>query len=476
MLPPFPLDPGTPTGYQRARRHLPRAPCLGIRDADGLTGGVARVVEPSENQHRELSAFLETGEPSARVRSVVADSWIRSAAAGVDPDAQLAPVLLETADLVEYRGAHPLSLVFPLLYDVLGRAAEDCDCVMAVGDADGKLLWVCGPPGMLRLAEAINFVEGASWDEHDAGTNAPGTALHLNAAVQIRAGEHFNRLVQPWSCCAVPIHDPVTHAILGLVDVTGGADVASPQTLGMVRAAARMAESELARIAATRAGQGIEFSRSGQLWAPSSAAGPALRLQGLGRAECIAEIGARSHHLSPRHSEILVILVDHPDGLSADELEIEVYPADVHSSTMRAEMARLRALLGPDVIESRPYRLMVQTECDWQAVDAHLAAGRLRDALRGYLGPLLPPSEAPGVVERRQSLQRRLRAAILTCEAADLMVAWTRSRWGADDLEMWQRQAQTLPHSSPLRPQAAAEAARLERELGDAAPRPQRNR
>ena len=85
--------------------------------------------------------FLETGA-STGVRSVVAESWVRSSAAGVDPDQHLAPVVLDGSSLVDYRSAHPLSAVFPLLYDVLGRAAVDCDCVMAVGDAEGKLLWV----------------------------------------------------------------------------------------------------------------------------------------------------------------------------------------------------------------------------------------------------------------------------------------------------------------------------------------------
>jgi hypothetical protein len=32
---------------------------------------------------------------------------------------------------------------------------------MAVADEHGQLLWVCGPPGVLRRAEAISFVEGA---------------------------------------------------------------------------------------------------------------------------------------------------------------------------------------------------------------------------------------------------------------------------------------------------------------------------
>ena len=216
----------------------------------GFTEHVSALRDEARTERAAHAAFLETGTAPSAVRTVVADSWLRSAAAGVDADANLAPLLIDAGDLRDYRSAHPLAQVFPLLYDVLGRIAEDCDCVMAIGDAMGQLLWVCGTPSVLRRAESINFVEGAGWDEAHAGTNAPGTALRLDAPVQIHAGEHFNRLVQPWSCAAAPIHDPGTQAILGLIDITGGDDVASPQTLGMIRAAARMAEAELGRLSA----------------------------------------------------------------------------------------------------------------------------------------------------------------------------------------------------------------------------------
>ena len=124
-------------------------------------------------------------------------------------------------------------------------------------------------------------------------------------------------------------------------------------------------------------------------------------------------------------------------------------------------MVRLRGLLGPDVLASRPYRLTGEVETDWTSVLAHLAAGRVREALRAYKGPLLPGSESPVVVELRDVLEARLRAAVLASGQPDLMVGWTRSRWGAADLEMWERQAATLPEGSPLRPVAEAEAARL---------------
>jgi hypothetical protein len=158
--------------------------------------------------------------------------------------------------------------------------------------------------------------------------------------------------------------------------------------------------------------------------------------------------------------------VEHPAGLTAEQLEVEVYAGHVHSSTLRAEMTRLRTLLGPDVLASRPYRLVVDTESDWGSVGAHLAAGRVRDALQAYKGPLLPGSEAPAVVALRDALEGRVRGAVLASGEPDLMVGWTRSRWGAGDLEMWEAQMESLPVTSPLRPVAEAEVGRLERELG----------
>jgi len=410
-----------------------------------------------------IASGQSLSSPLASVRSMITDSWMRSAAAGVSADDTYAPTTLDSSTLAEYRSDHPLNRVFPLLYDVLGRAAEDCDAIMAVGDADGQLLWVCGTSSVLRAAETINFVEGTTWTETMAGTNAPGTALRLDAPVAIHSSEHFARHVQRWSCAAAPIHDPQTQQILGLVDLTGGADIASTQTVAMVRAAARMAEAELARLVAEEKARA--FSAPRRVTSPVSARA-ALRLEGLGRPDCTVTHGSRSFRLSPRHSEIAVILSHHRDGLTGDQLAIELYPDDVMSSTLRAEMVRLRGLLGEDVLGSRPYRLLGETDSDWAAVAAHLAAGNVSDALRIYQGPLLPQSEAPGVVAHREKLERQLRSAIIASGHPELMVSWTRSRWGADDLDMWEEQLAVLPSGSPLRPIAAAEVERLEAELG----------
>jgi hypothetical protein len=398
--------------------------------------------------------------PKGHPRAQVAESWFRSAAAGVHADTVDAPITLPSDALRDIREAHPLAHVFPLLDDVLGQAARDCDAIMAVSDAAGQLLWICGSPGLLRRAESIGFVEGSNWDERIAGTNAPGMALALDQSVTVMGAEHFRRSMQRWSCAATPIHDPTTHSLLGVLDITGGEDVVMPQTIAMVRAAARMAEAELAR----------EVRSHGRPEARNTR-GVYVVLECLGRADALLTMdngrGQRQTlRLSPRHSEILLLLASAARGLSGDELAVLLYEEDTSASTLRAELNRLRHLLGEELLASRPYRLVAELMADWLAVEAHLATGEVAAAMRSYRGPLLPGSTAPGVVRLRENIEASLRQAVLDSREPDLMSTWTRSGWGADDYEMWRAQLETLGPLSPLRPLAAGQLARLDREFG----------
>ena len=391
------------------------------------------------------------------MRAEVADSWHRSAAAGVEADRVEAPITLPDDALRDIREAHPLARVFPMLDDVLGQAARDCDAVMAVSDAAGQLLWVCGSPAMLRKGEGIGFVEGSNWDERLAGTNAPGLALRLDQPVSVIRSEHFRRSVQHFSCAATPIHDPRSSGLLGVLDITGGDQIVVPQTMAMVRAAARLAESELAHY----------------LLAPPAVSNRStahLVIESLGRHESLLSIDdARGHNaqlrLSPRHSEIVLLLASAPQGLSGDELAVLLYEDDGASSTLRAELNRLRHLLSEELLPSRPYRLAAGITADWLGVEAQLAAGNVAAAVRGYRGPVLPRSTAPGVVRLRENLEASLRAALLRSGQADLMSAWTRSAWGADDYDMWVAQRTAVDKGSPMLALIDGQIARLDRDL-----------
>ncbi|XVU26514.1 GAF domain-containing protein [Actinoplanes sp. CA-054009] len=381
------------------------------------------------------------GEKTANgIRPVVAASWERSAVALPSADST-APIELGDGELEAYRAAHPLARVLPIFRDLLGGLAEDGEHLMAVCDAYGRLLWVEGTASVLRGAERMNFVPGARWDEAHAGTNAPGTALAVDHPLQIFATEHFSRPVQRWTCAAAPIHDPATGGLLGAIDVTGGDHLANPHSLALVRATALAAEAYLRGHSA-----------------PSTAGTVAA----LARNEALLSFGGRRWRLGRRHSELLVLLLAHPEGSTGEELGFELYGDDVSPVTVRAELSRLRRTLGPELMESRPYRLRAELNADFQTVLDLLGKGNVKEALRQYAGPLLPGSEAPGVVRLRRLVDGQLRSAVLNSRDTEVLRGWLNSAWGSDDLAVWEAYART----SPLNPLARARISELSAEYG----------
>ncbi|QKV91539.1 GAF domain-containing protein [Streptomyces sp. NA02950] len=397
---------------------------------------------------RAHEEFLTEGAVDPTVRPVVADSWRRSADARVTQEC-VAPIELADDTLEAYRAEHPLARVMPLFRELLGAIAYDGAHLMAVCDEQGRLLWVEGHTGVRDRAERMNFVAGARWDERHAGTNAPGTALSIDHAVQIFATEHFNRTVQPWTCAAAPVHDPHTGRLLGAVDITGGDHLAAPHSLALVQATARAAEAQLAATSPrTR--------------------GPRVSLSALGRDEALLVADGRRLRLGRRHSEIMVLLAGHPEGLSGDRLALELYGqrADRRSPvTLRAELSRLRRLVGP-LLGSRPYRLCAPVRTDVAVAADALAAGDTRTALDAYPGPLLPLSEAPGVCRMRQVLEDGLRRAVVSHGDPELLRRWAQTPWGEDDLEVAEALVAAVPEGAPGRAVPAARVRRLREVYG----------
>ncbi|MEU7427402.1 GAF domain-containing protein [Streptomyces sp. NPDC040750] len=390
---------------------------------------------------RAHETFTTVGTVPCPVRSVVADSWRRSARAGVGPDGT-ANVELTDGDLCAYRAEHPLARVMPLFRELLGTFAADGEHLLAVCDAHGRLLWVEGHSATRRRADGMNFVPGARWSETAVGTNAPGTAVAVDRPVQVFAAEHFIRRVQPWTCAAAPVHDPRTGRVLGAVDITGGDGLAHPHSLGFVRAVARAAEAQLSLLVP-----------------PGGGAGDAPLLSALGRDEAELVVDGRRVRLSRRHSEILVLLSQHPEGLTGDELSCALYADEsVTPVTLRAELARLRRLLGPGLLASRPYRLTVAVDSDATVVERRLEAGAFAAAAQAYTGPLLPGSQAPAIVRLRERLAGGLRSALIAHRDPDLLADWAHAAWGEDDIEVWRALAAVRPAAAVRARLAALEA------------------
>ncbi|WP_304453172.1 GAF domain-containing protein [Nocardiopsis sp. YSL2] len=372
--------------------------------------------------------FTGSGRLSHRVRDVVGESWRRSALHGVDPDATLPRVELSGHALRDHRDAHPLSAAMPLLRRLLADGVTGPQ-ILAVGDASGRLLWVEGDHRLRSRAEDVHFVEGANWLERSAGTNAPGVALALDHEVQVFASEHFSRGVQRWSCSAAPLHDPDTGALIGVLDLTGEDRIASPQALALVRAAAAATEMELR---AQRISGRIPTPGRSLDDAPAGAPGRAV-LRVLGRDRAGLTLDDHTVELSRRHSEILLLLTRHPRGLNGEALGARLHEADASPVTIRAEMSRLRRLLGTGLLASRPYRLLHPVDTDVDEVRRHLADGAYRRALETCTGPVLPASEAPGVVDLREELRAEVCEALAANATPDVRLAWADHPEWRDD-------------------------------------------
>ena len=414
-----------------------------------------------ERAHEELVAGNRGDTRLADVRPLVRDSWERSLASLVGAEG-LPPMALSREELEEYRRAHPLATVMDMIRGLLlpGEAGES-GVVVAVGDASGRLLWVEGDLDIRRRTGDMGFVEGANWAEDAVGTAAPGTALRLDRSVQIHGAEHYNRLVQPWSCTAAPLHDPETRRLLGVIDVTGGAEAVTPQAQLLVDAAARAIESELLVARLRRRAEAPK--RRATRRAPVRAT-----LRVLGRDRAVLETGGASDptasvQLSARHAEILLMLATHRAGLSAESLGELVY-GDGATESLRPEMVRLRRVVesvAPALVPaSRPYRLIVDLDTDAQHVVSLLDRGAHRVALAAYAGAVLPDSVAPGVEQVRASVSAALREALIEDASVDVLLAYADTDEAADDAEVLRLCLELLPARSPKR---AGVVARLDR-------------
>ena len=410
--------------------------------------------------------------------SLIQESWRRSAELHANPDNPEAPLAMDREELEEYRRQHPLAAIMPVIHKLLVLPSHDSGMLVAVGDEVGRLLWVEGDAAMQRRAEGMMFVPGADWSEATVGTSAPGNALALGRGIQISGAEHYKRSVHPWSCTAVPFHDPDSGALLGVVDITGTESAVAPHTLSLVEAtvAAAQAHLRVERLQLAAAQQASPSRRRSMAPAaghdPAKGAGSLYRnsLQLLGRDQALLSIDGRTVALSARHSEILTLLSTHPEGLNAEELCNLLYPGDASTMTLRAEMVRLRKVLqqlNPGAVpESRPYRLPLDLVPDAGQVLNCLQRGAHRIALEIYRGAVLPRSEAPGIAELRNRVSSLLREAVLTDGSAESLLRYAELPEARDDVEIRIAALKLLPPRSPKRAALVADLERLEAELG----------
>lgn len=367
--------------------------------------------------HAVYDASMSGRRPPARPRSVIGESWDRARQAGVQPDSDTSDPVLDVANLQERRAESGLSdLLEPLMHH-LDTLIVDGENILVVADAQGQVLWRNGVNRVLHRADRLGFTEGACWAENAVGTNAIGTALASGRAVQVFSAEHFVRSHHEWTCAGAPIHDPRTGSVLGVVDVSGPAATIHPTTLALVDTVARLAQAQLreahrarldelravaAPILARSAGPAFAVDAFGWVAAldgveprarlpfPRVPSAGRHHLTGIGDCDLepmpggwlvrvaatdsapeqiVVELlagpepqvrvtgaaGSWVHRPSPRHAQLLRLLAENPDGLSAAQVAAQLFGGAAQRITARSEMSRLRKHLG-GLLAANPYR------------------------------------------------------------------------------------------------------------------------
>jgi hypothetical protein len=361
---------------------------------------------------RVHDAVLAGGSPPVRPRGVVARSWSRVLELGLDASRTNAREPLPFAAVERRRRQSPLSVVVDELRQVLVSVADASSFLMVVTDADGIILWREGSPRVRLRADSLGFMEGARWTEATVGTNAIGTALAEAAPVQLFSAEHYEQAQHPWYCTAAPIHHPVSGELLGVVDVSGPALTLHPVIGALVETAVKLAESRLWRhheqrlerlrqsaraVLATVHGplllvddhgwvahqsgiaarDRVEVPRADRLIAVPGLGLCAPERLGEGwlvrprdaQQDIVADLDLtgtpvlRLHPeswvtpLTRRHADVLVLLQRAGrQGMTAARLSTALFGDEEHCVTVRAEISRLRKVIG-GLVTTNPYRL-----------------------------------------------------------------------------------------------------------------------
>ncbi|PVZ52791.1 helix-turn-helix domain-containing protein [Arthrobacter sp. H-02-3] len=409
-----------------------------------------------------------SGNPDPHLPPSLIKSWQRSLALGINPDQHRPPHRHEVSEARSLSAGHRLAAVMPALSQLLADETVTGRHLLIVTDHEGEVLWRVGSKQALRLADSLEFVEGADWSESGVGTNAISEALVTGAPAQLFSAEHLVRTHHEWACTASPIRDPLTGEIVGVLDVSGPFESVTPDSLRLVRCGVRLAEELLKSVPAP--GGGVR--RPGQ---------PALRdertlrdggvraqllLRLLGDSPSAALDGGTRRPLTLRRAEILALLASRDQGWSADELAYEIHGDAGTGAAIRTEMHRIRSILG-DVVEANPYRFSptVTVVTDASVVAGHLREGRVAEAFAAYPAQLLTRSTNLAVGFMRDELNLAVGASIRCSGDAGLMLQWCTSDMGSSDTATAAAAAALLGPGDPRCQLVSARMDRVDREL-----------
>ncbi|MEV2216114.1 SpoIIE family protein phosphatase [Streptomyces sp. NPDC050997] len=206
-------------------------------DGDPMAPGrAAEGMGPARFRER----FLQ-GEPVERgVRASILGSWQRCRSLGLSPDQSDLPFREDfDPDGRIVRAAEPV-------LDRLQSMLSGSEINISVADANGTvLLRRFGQVSLASSLPAIQRVPGFVFAERFAGTNGIGLALAERQLIRVYGAEHFAERSQANACVALPVRDPLSGRIEGVLCFGYPRSVETPALGALIRRAAEAVERRL---------------------------------------------------------------------------------------------------------------------------------------------------------------------------------------------------------------------------------------
>jgi transcriptional regulator of acetoin/glycerol metabolism len=202
-------------------------------------------VSSDKIQHARQSFFSKGSVPVGLISQPILRSWTRCAALGLEGRINSLPEPLTSREFAaSAEEAERFRRLCRPEIEALYADAEATDSIVILTNAHGLVLDTIGSLGFAQRAARVALMPGVPWSEQTVGTNAIGTSLAEGCSVEVRGAEHYLECNRILSCSAAPIIGPLGE-ILGVLDLSGPAEVHHAHALGLVRLAAEQIEHRL---------------------------------------------------------------------------------------------------------------------------------------------------------------------------------------------------------------------------------------
>lgn len=244
---------------------------LAIKDlygSDGITQGVIDALTPPPVLRRLVTSidspaqidtsvnvlaaarerFLSGAERvGGAIRPRILSSWKRSRQRKIDAVNAGNLIVASNSELSVLRDANSalLSAARPVISHLADRLLDDGYAVILT-DAQGQILELAAESALRRRLADIGIEPGTHMGEGFIGTNGIGTAIEDGRALQIVGPEHF---WEPWHdlmCNGVPVREPHTGRVLGVLDITADFRLARAELMAAMLEYAYAIEENLA--------------------------------------------------------------------------------------------------------------------------------------------------------------------------------------------------------------------------------------